>query len=87
LTHLNPVMTQLTLAGEALPKSMELLATYPFPRTAVNGIRGDYTNLFMTVDLNLTNALDNLLTPPHTPLSAAQQNSGPVPGELTGLGD
>ena len=87
LTHLNPVMTQLTLAGEALPKSMELLATYPFPRTAVNGIKGDYTNLFMTVDLNLDTALDNLLTPPETPLPAAQQAPGTGSGQLTGLGD
>ena len=54
LKSLDPVMTQLTAAGEALPKSLELLATYPFPRTSVNGIRGDYTNLFLTADLNLS---------------------------------
>ena len=39
-------MTQLTLAGEALPKSLELLGDLPVPRTAVNGIKGDYTNLY-----------------------------------------
>lgn len=87
LTHLDPVMTQLTLAGEALPKSLELLATYPFPRTAVNGIKGDYTNLFLTADLDLTHLLDNLLTPPETPLPTTQQAPSPASGELTGLGD
>ncbi|HST49682.1 MCE family protein [Jatrophihabitans sp.] len=70
LESLDPVMTQLTQAGEALPKSLELLATYPFPRTSVNGIRGDYTNLFLTADLNLTHLLDNLLTLPKVPTPA-----------------
>ena len=87
LQSLDPVMTQLTAAGEALPKSMELLATYPFPRTAVNGVKGDYTNLFMTADLNLTHLLDNLLKPPATPLSSpAQQPRGSAAGGLPGLG-
>jgi phospholipid/cholesterol/gamma-HCH transport system substrate-binding protein len=71
LASLDPVMTQLTQAGEALPKSLELLATYPFPRTSVNGIRGDYTNLFLTADLNLTHLLDNLLTLPKVPVPAS----------------
>jgi phospholipid/cholesterol/gamma-HCH transport system substrate-binding protein len=87
LTSLDPVMTQLTLAGEALPKSLELLATYPFPRTSVNGVKGDYTNLYMTVDLNLTHMLDNLLKPPATPVPLAQQTAGPGASGLTGLGD
>ena len=85
LTSLDPVMTQLTKAGEALPKSLELLATYPFPRTAVNGIKGDYTNLFLTADLNLTHLLDNLLKPPPTPLSGQPQTQSPTAG-LPGLG-
>ncbi|MDQ1722068.1 MAG: phospholipid/cholesterol/gamma-HCH transport system substrate-binding protein [Pseudonocardiales bacterium] len=86
LTSLDPVMTQLTLAGQALPKSLELLATYPFPRTSVNGVRGDYTNLFLTADLNLTHLLDNLLKPPPAPLPATQQAKSSPAGGLTGLG-
>ncbi|HEX2903567.1 MAG TPA: MCE family protein [Jatrophihabitans sp.] len=61
LKSLDPVMTSFTKAGDALPKSFELLATFPFPRTAVDGIRGDYTNLYLTADLNLSDLLDNLL--------------------------
>lgn len=86
LTSLNPVMTQLTRAGDALPKSLELLATYPFPRTAVNGVKGDYTNLYLTADLNLSHLLDNLLKLPPTPLPATQQAPSPGAGGLTGLG-
>ncbi len=87
LASLDPVMTQLTQAGEALPKSLEMLATYPFPRTAVNGVRGDYTNLFLTADLNLTHLLDNLLTPPPVPLpAAAKQTTGASAVQLPELG-
>ena len=85
LRSLDPVMTQLTQAGDALPRSMELLATFPFPRTAVNGIKGDYTNLFLTADLNLTHLLDNLLKPPATPLPTAKAQSSAV-SRLPGLG-
>ncbi|UQX88016.1 MCE family protein [Jatrophihabitans telluris] len=63
LKDLDPVLTQLTRAGADLPKSMELLATFPFPKTAVNGVKGDYTNLYVTSDLNLSTLLNNLLTP------------------------
>ncbi len=76
LRSLDPVMTQLTQAGEALPKSLELLATYPFPRTSVNGIRGDYTNLFLTADLNLSDLLNNLLIPPKLPGAAGAATGG-----------
>ncbi len=61
LKSLDPVLTEFTKAGDALPKSFELLATFPFPRTAVDGIRGDYTNLYLTADLNLGDLLNNLL--------------------------
>jgi phospholipid/cholesterol/gamma-HCH transport system substrate-binding protein len=86
LKSLDPVMTQLTSAGEALPKSLELLATYPFPRTVVNGIRGDYTNLYLTADLNLTHLLDNLLKLPPTPLGATAQSADPGAAQLPRLG-
>jgi phospholipid/cholesterol/gamma-HCH transport system substrate-binding protein len=64
LQNLDPVMTQLTKAGSDLAKATELLTTYPFPKTSVNGVRGDYTNLYADVDLNLSDLLSNLLTKP-----------------------
>jgi len=81
LRSLDPVMTEFTKAGDALPKSFELLATFPFPKTAVNGIKGDYTNLYVTADLNLSDLLDNLLkpTPPGLPAGSSQAGTSSVP--------
>ncbi|HTZ42882.1 MAG TPA: MCE family protein [Jatrophihabitans sp.] len=86
LKSLDPVMTEFTKAGNALPKSLELLATFPFPKTAVNGIKGDYTNLYLTADLNLSDLLDNLLTkvPVGEPANPAPSQAGT--SSLTGLG-
>jgi phospholipid/cholesterol/gamma-HCH transport system substrate-binding protein len=82
LKSLDPVVTQLTKAGTDLPKAAELLATYPFPKTAVDGVRGDYTNLYVTTDLNLTTLLNNLLkpVPPGVPLNSASNSAATIPG-------
>jgi phospholipid/cholesterol/gamma-HCH transport system substrate-binding protein len=65
LRSLQPILTQLAAAGKDLPNALELLTTYPFPRTVAlpdnkGGIRGDYANLFMTIDSSVTDALGNL---------------------------
>ncbi len=51
LEALTPILDQLNNAGKNLPDSFELLTTYPFPRSVFDGIRGDYANLFVTIDL------------------------------------
>jgi phospholipid/cholesterol/gamma-HCH transport system substrate-binding protein len=51
LQELQPILAQLNAAGKNFPDSFELLTTYPFPRTTFDGIRGDYANLFVTIDL------------------------------------
>ena len=71
LKALQPILTQLSLAGKDLPNALELLTTYPFPRTVAlaggkGGIRGDYANLFVTIDGNPTDLLTNVLA--NTPL-------------------
>ena len=60
LKALAPVLSQLNKAGDDLPRSLQLLLTYPFPDAAVNTIRGDYTNLHITADLNLKTIAGNL---------------------------
>ncbi|MFR9730869.1 MCE family protein [Saccharopolyspora sp. MS10] len=60
LRALQPTLLQLQAAGDDLPKSFEILLTYPFTDGAVQGIRGDYTNLYIDADLNLTNILGNI---------------------------
>lgn len=62
LRALQPILTQLAKAGDALPRSMELLLTYPFPDSAMNAIKGDYTNLHITADLDLRNLVTVLPT-------------------------
>jgi phospholipid/cholesterol/gamma-HCH transport system substrate-binding protein len=57
LKALTPILEQLNAAGKNLPDSFELLTTYPFPGTVGEGIRGDYANLFVTLDLE--SSLDN----------------------------
>ncbi|MGN6243346.1 MAG: MCE family protein [Motilibacteraceae bacterium] len=75
LKDLQPILTKLAQAGDSLPKSLELLFTYPFPRNAVDGgIQGDYANLSATLDLNLNDLISNL-----------RQGGLPQPPTLPGL--
>lgn len=53
LRALQPILAQLNEAGAAFPRALELLTTYPFPRTVFDGIKGDYANLFVTLDGDL----------------------------------
>ncbi|MBD3783893.1 MAG: MCE family protein, partial [Micrococcales bacterium] len=53
LAALKPVLAQLNAAGDDLPKSLQLLLTYPFPDSSLQAIKGDYTNLRVTADLDL----------------------------------
>jgi len=66
LKALSPVLSQLARAGDDLPKSFELLLTYPFPDEATNTMPGDYTNLYATADLDLRNIAGNLGGPTPT---------------------
>ncbi|MFJ8502951.1 MCE family protein [Streptomyces avermitilis] len=60
LKQLRPILQQLNKAGDDLPNSLELLTTYPFPRNAVDAVRGDYVNLDITADLDLSALYRNL---------------------------
>ncbi len=62
LESLAPTLTKLAEAGDALPKSLQVFLTYPFvdavvgknPAQARNLHMGDYTNLSVQLDLDLT---------------------------------
>jgi phospholipid/cholesterol/gamma-HCH transport system substrate-binding protein len=70
LRSLQPILTQLAAAGANLPNALELLTTYPFPKTIgpsiyngkkiQGGIRGDYANLFISVDADIVSTIGNL---------------------------
>ncbi|USX50661.1 MCE family protein [Lentzea sp. HUAS12] len=96
LKALQPTLTKLAQSGQNLPKSLELLLTYPFPDEALDGIKGDYTNAFMDLDLNLGTVLDNLGRSRQSPVDSLIPSQGtplpmpniplPILGQGTGSG-
>ena len=54
LAALKPILSRLRAAGDDLPASLELFLTYPFPDNAVDAVGGDYTDLWVTADLDLS---------------------------------
>ncbi|MBO0828051.1 MAG: MCE family protein [Streptosporangiales bacterium] len=57
LRALEPILDKLADAGADLPNALGVMLTYPFPTDAANGIKGDYTNLHLTADINLLQVL------------------------------
>ena len=57
LEALQPILTRLNEAGTALPDSLQLLFTYPFSDSSVDAVRGDYSNLIITLDGDIQSAL------------------------------
>ncbi|AHH99760.1 MCE family protein [Kutzneria albida] len=49
LKALQPTLNQLAAAGKNLPESLELLVTYPFTDAALDAIKGDYLNVYLSV--------------------------------------
>jgi phospholipid/cholesterol/gamma-HCH transport system substrate-binding protein len=48
LELLAPVLQQLGAAGSDLPRSLQILLTYPFPDSVLDAVKGDYLNVFLT---------------------------------------
>lgn len=61
LKRLQPILRSFAAAGDDLPRGLQMAATFPFPPTVDKGMKGDYLNLYGTVDLNLNDLLHNLL--------------------------
>lgn len=60
LKDLEPVLRQLNKAGASVPRSLQLLATYPFTDYAAGSVKGDYINLNIHLDLNFSSLVDTL---------------------------
>jgi phospholipid/cholesterol/gamma-HCH transport system substrate-binding protein len=58
LEALRPILNQLNAAGADFPNSLELLTTYPFPKSIDAGIKGDFANLFVTMDLDVQQIIE-----------------------------
>src|SRR3712207_6907284 len=66
-----PILQRLAQAGSYLPRSLELLLTYPFPKTVTDGIFGDYTGLRVTLDAERTDRKSTRLNSSHANISYA----------------
>ncbi|MFD7443379.1 MCE family protein [Streptomyces sp. NPDC059909] len=84
LRSLRPILEQLNKAGDDLPNALELLTTYPFPRNAVDAVKGDYVNLKITADLDLAGIYGNLSDKPDKPATPGKPGLPEVP-EVPGL--
>jgi phospholipid/cholesterol/gamma-HCH transport system substrate-binding protein len=60
LRSLQPTLTKLAASGQNLPNSLQIFGSFPFTDAAQAAVAGDYTNLYLNVDLDLKDLLDNL---------------------------
>ena len=61
LRNLSPALEQLTAAGDNLPKALTVAGTFPFPLgKTLEAVKGDYANLHLLLNLNLTDELCGL---------------------------
>jgi phospholipid/cholesterol/gamma-HCH transport system substrate-binding protein len=86
LKALQPTLTQLAKSGNDLPNALQLLLTFPFTDSASEGIKGDYANLYATLDLNLGDILGNLGSSRQNPLAGLVPGLSGVTGGASGTG-
>jgi phospholipid/cholesterol/gamma-HCH transport system substrate-binding protein len=60
LEALRPVLAKLVEAGPDLVGALPLLPTFPFTDGSVDAFAGDYANLYVKADLDLSHVLENL---------------------------
>jgi phospholipid/cholesterol/gamma-HCH transport system substrate-binding protein len=63
LTALQPVLTNLSNAGKALPQALQVLLTYPFTDQLLNDVKGDYLNTFLSTTAQKGTCVYAPLTP------------------------
>lgn len=51
LRQLDPVLRQLARSGRDLPRSWEILFTFPFTDAVLDAVKGDYLNAFITMSI------------------------------------
>ena len=60
LQQLAPTLKAIAQAGDNLPKSLQVLVTYPFTDYTVNDVKGDYFNADVKVNLDLSSVLSDV---------------------------
>jgi phospholipid/cholesterol/gamma-HCH transport system substrate-binding protein len=89
LKSLQTVLENTNKASNVIPKILGGLFTFPFPQTVSQAIKGDYGNLFVSLDLNVGDIAHNFLA--GTPLAgvskAADKLQGLLPPPRTSVPD
>lgn len=75
LAHLQPILGKLNETGDALPRGLSLMISFPFPQEAADIAKGDYANASFALDVSLAAILTTL-----DPGSGGSGGSGPLPG-------
>lgn len=75
LRALAPTLRRLADAGKDLPDSLQVLLTYPFTDEVLNGVKGDYLNVY----LDLTAAPGTRVIPALLPDDSVYPDPGPAP--------
>ncbi|MBV9487444.1 MAG: MCE family protein [Frankiaceae bacterium] len=80
LANLRPTLDKLSRVGKVIPKTLEILITYPTADSVENEYAGDYGNLSLTLDLS-AKSLVNLLEGSQLPASgtSSQKNRKSAP--------
>jgi phospholipid/cholesterol/gamma-HCH transport system substrate-binding protein len=84
LRHLQPILARLVEAGDALPRSIELIVSFPFPDEALEVIHGDFANTSARVNLDIAELYHNFsggdrLPVPKVPLPDVRLPDVPLP--------
>jgi phospholipid/cholesterol/gamma-HCH transport system substrate-binding protein len=87
LRSLAPILTNLASAGRDLPRSLQVLLTYPFTDEVLNGVKGDYLNVYLSVAaVPGTTIIPPLVPPPDQPAKGSRTRSVPLPLPLPPVG-
>jgi phospholipid/cholesterol/gamma-HCH transport system substrate-binding protein len=80
LQHLQPILTRLVEAGDALPRALELIVSFPFPDEALEVIHGDFANTAARVNLDIAELYHNFSGGDRLPVPDVPLPDLPVPG-------
>lgn len=80
LKLLAPTLQKLAESGANLPNSLQFLVTYPFTDYFLNTVKGDYVNVDVTFDLDLSVLLENIenASTPFIPIPGVNPSPAPT---------
>jgi phospholipid/cholesterol/gamma-HCH transport system substrate-binding protein len=84
LRHLQPILAELVAAGDALPRSLELIVSFPFPDEALEVIKGDFANTSARVNLDIAELYHNFSGGDRLPVPKVPLPDVPLPNPHAG---